>query len=129
MQISKQKVNKILEKQLQQMWYQMVADIKNPQEAREIFSNLLSETELTTVIKRLATGYWLTKKRSYEVIRDNLKVSSASIATIQKDLKNPGWQVAIKKILAEEWATKWEAKIKNLLRVKKYEVKRNSKRS
>ena len=129
MQISKQKVNKILEKQLQQMWYQMVADIKNPKEAREIFSDLLSETELTTVIKRLATGYWLTKKRSYEVIRDNLKVSSASIATIQKDLKNPGWQVAIKKILAEEWATKWEEKIKNLLSVRKYEAKRNSKRS
>jgi uncharacterized protein YerC len=128
-QISKQKVNKILDKQLQQMWYQMVADIKNPQEAREIFSNLLSETELTTVIKRLATGYWLTKKRSYEVIRDNLKVSSASIATIQKDLKNPGWQVAIKKVLAEEWATKWEEKIKNLLKIRKYEAKRNSKRS
>ena len=119
MQISKQKVNKILDKQLQQMWYQMVADIKNPQEAREIFSDLLSETELTTVIKRLATGYWLTKKRSYEVIRDNLKVSSASIATIQKDLKNPGWQVAIKKVLAEEWATKWEEKIKKLFVVKK----------
>jgi uncharacterized protein YerC len=128
-QISKQKVNKILENQLQQMWYQMVADIKNPREAREIFSNLLSETELTTVIKRLATGYWLTKKRSYEVIRDNLKVSSASIASIQKDLKNPGWQIAIKKILAEEWATKWEEKIKSLLKVRRYEAKRNSKRS
>jgi uncharacterized protein YerC len=117
-QVSKQKVNKILEKQLQQMWYQMVADIKTPQEAEVIFSNLLSGTELTTVIKRLATGYWLTKKRSYEVIRDNLKVSSASIATIQKDLKNPGWQLAIKKILAEEWATKWEEKIRKLIKFK-----------
>ena len=115
MQISKQKVNKNLNKQLTRVWYQMVADIKSPAEAEYIFNSILSETELVTVIKRLAVGYWLTKKRSYEVIKDNLKVSSATIATIQQDLKKPGWRIAIKKVLAEEWATKWEVKIKNLL--------------
>jgi uncharacterized protein YerC len=115
MQISKQKVNQNLDKQLAAAWYQMIADIKTPAEAEHIFNNMLSETELTTVIKRLAVGYWLTKKRSYEVIKSNLKVSSATIATIQQDLKKPGWQLAIKKVLAEEWATKWEGKIKNIL--------------
>ena len=89
----------------------MVADIKSVNEAEVIFSSILSETELITVIKRLGVGYWLTKKRSYEVIKDNLKVSSATIATIQQELKNPGWNQAIRKVLAEEWATKWEAKI------------------
>jgi uncharacterized protein YerC len=114
-QISKQKINKNLDKQLTGAWYQMVTDIKTPIEAERIFNSILSETELTTVIKRLAVGYWLTKKRSYEVIKGNLKVSSATIATIQQDLKKPGWQLAIRKILADEWATKWEVKIKNLL--------------
>jgi uncharacterized protein YerC len=118
-QISKQKVNKILQKQLEVTLFQMVADIKTPQEAESVLNNLLSETELTTVIKRLAVGYWLTKKRSYEVIRDNLKVSSATIATIQQDLKQPGWQLAIKKILAEEWATKWEERIKKFIKLKR----------
>lgn len=121
MQVSKQKVNKILEKQLGQMLFQMVADIKTPHEAEAIFKNLLSETELVTVIKRLATGYWLTKKRSYEVIKENLKVSSATIATIAQDMKSPGWQLAMKKVLAEEWATKWEQKIKDLLKMKKHD--------
>jgi uncharacterized protein YerC len=114
-QISKQKVNKNLDKQLAGAWYQMVADIKTPKEAEKIFDCILSETELTTVIKRLAVGYWLTKKRSYEIIKGNLKVSSATIATIQRDLKKPGWQAAMKKVLAEEWATKWEEKIKKML--------------
>lgn len=115
MQISKQKVNKILEKQLETMLFQMVADIKTPNEAKYVFSGLLSETELITVIKRLGVGYWLTKGRSYEVIKDNLKVSSATIASIQQDLNKPGWKLALKKILAEEWATKWEEKIKKFL--------------
>lgn len=115
MQISKHKINKNLDKQLADIWYQLVVDIKNPQEAEKIFSSILSETELVTVIKRLAVGYWLTKKRSYEIIKSNLKVSSATIATIQQDLKKPGWQLIMKKILAEEWATKWEEKIKKML--------------
>ena len=115
MQISKHKINKNLDKQLAEAWYQMVTDIKTPEEAEKIFNSILSETELTTVIKRLAVGYWLTKKRSYEVIKENLKVSSATIATIQQDLKKPGWQAAMKKVMAEEWATKWEEKIKNML--------------
>lgn len=116
MQISKQKVNKILEKQLSEVWYQMVADIKSAREAEEIFKSILSDTELTTVIKRLGVGYWLTKKRNYEVIKENLKVSSATIATIHQDLNKPGWKLAIKKVIAEEWATKWEEKIKKLIK-------------
>ena len=115
MQISKQKVNKSLEKQLALMLYQLVCDIKNVKEAEDILKNILSDTELTTVIKRLGVGYWLTKRRSYEVIRDNLKVSSATIATIHQELEKPGWKMALKKVLAEEWATKWEAKIKKIL--------------
>ena len=115
MQISKQKVNRALDKQLSAMLYQLIVDIKNPEDAEKIFNNLLSDTELTTLIKRLGVAYWLTKKRSYEVIKTNLKVSSATIATLGREIKNPGWQMAIKKVLAEEWATKWEEKIKKLI--------------
>jgi uncharacterized protein YerC len=119
MQISKNKVNKNLDKQLASQFFQMIADLKNAKEAEKVFQNLLSETELITVIKRLAVGYWLTNKRSYEVIKNTLKVSSATIATIHADLNKPGWQTAIKKIMAEEWATKWEAKIQKLIKLRK----------
>jgi len=115
-QVSKQKVNKILEKQVTDLWFQMVADIKTPDEAKIVFEDLFSETEKSALIKRLAVGYWLVKKRSYETIKQNLKVSSATIATVAQGLTRPGWKLAMQKVMAEEWATKWETKIKKLIK-------------
>ena len=87
MQISKQKMNAGLEKQLYKTLWQLLADIKSPQEAEVLIGDLLSTTELATLVKRLAVAYWLSKKRSYENIKVNLKVSSATVAEVQKQLK------------------------------------------
>ena len=116
MQVSKQKVNPTLEKQLYRMWGQLIADIKFPAEAVKISESIFSTTELLTIIKRLGVAYWLSKGRSYENIKQNLKVSSATIASIQQELKKPGWKLALEKVMAEEWASKWEEKIKNLFK-------------
>jgi len=116
MQVSKQKVNPTLEKQLYRMWGQLIADIKFPAEADKISESIFSTTELLTIIKRLGVAYWLSKGRSYENIKKNLKVSSATIASIQQELKKPGWKLALEKVMAEEWASKWEEKIKNLFK-------------
>lgn len=116
MQISKQKVNVVLEKQLYKTLWQLLADIKSPQEAEVLIGGLLSVTELTTLAKRLAVAYWLSKKRSYENIKVNLKVSSATVADVQKQLKRPGWKLAIQKVTADEWANVWEQKIKGFLK-------------
>ena len=116
MQISKQKVNAVLEKQLYKTLWQLLADIKSPQEAEVLIGDLLSATELSTLAKRLAVAYWLSKKRSYENIKVNLKVSSATVAELQKQLKRPGWKLAIQKVTADEWANVWEQKIKGFLK-------------
>lgn len=116
MQVSKKHINSQLEKQVSNMWYQLIVDIKTPDEAEKIMGGLLSETEITAITKRLAVGYWLVKNRSYENIRDNLKVSSATIAAVHAETKKPGWKMALQKVMAEEWATKWEEKIKGILR-------------
>lgn len=116
MQVSKRQINKILDKEISKIFYQLIADVKTPDEARTVFECLLSQTEIVAMVKRLAVGYWLTKKRSYGIISQNLKISSATVATIAKDLKKPGWQLAIKKVLADEWATKWEEKIQKILK-------------
>ena len=112
MQVSKRSVNGVLKKQIQKMWYQLVTDIKTPEDAEMILGGLLSETESEAVTKRLAVGYWLSNGRSYENIKENLKVSSATVASIQQELKKPEWIKTIQIVKAEEWATKWEAKIK-----------------
>lgn len=116
MQVSKKRINHLLEKQILGMWHQLIVDIKNPEEAKKVMESLLSETEMTAITKRLAVGYWLAKKRSYENIRDNLRVSSATIAAVANEMRNPGWKLAMEKVTAEEWASKWEEKIKGILR-------------
>lgn len=118
MQVSKKRVNPILDKQIQEMWYQLVVDIKSREEAAQVLGSLLSETEMVAITKRLAVGYWLEKKRSYENIKENLRVSSATIAAIQQESKKAGWKLAMQKVMADEWASKMEDKIKSLFRKK-----------
>lgn len=115
MQTSKRVVNKTLERQLAQTVFQLVTDIKNPGNAETILSTILSPVELSTVIKRISIAYWLSKGRKYENIKNNLKVSSASISEIQKQIHKPGWQLTLKYLSADEWATVWEEKIKKFL--------------
>ena len=118
MQASKKRLNPNLEKQIQAMWYQLIVDVKTLEEAQKVMDALLSETESTAITKRLAVGYWLTKKRSYENIKENIKVSSATIAAIGQELKKSGWKMAIQKVMAEEWATQMEKKIKNVFKMR-----------
>jgi len=53
MQVSKQLLNPNLEAQLYRMWHQLVADVKNPEEAETVCLSLFSQTELVTIVKRL----------------------------------------------------------------------------
>lgn len=115
MQTSKRVVNKTLERQLTQTVYQLIADVKNTGNAESVLSSILSPVELSTVIKRVSIAYWLSKGRKYENIKNNLKVSSASISEIQKQIRKPGWQLTLKYLSADEWATVWEEKIKKFL--------------
>lgn len=94
----------------------MVADLKDAQEAEVLLRGFLSETEMVALAKRLAIGYWLSKGRSYENIKENLKVSSATVAEVQQNLRTIGWKLAIKKVTADEWANQWETKIKGFFK-------------
>ncbi len=116
MQVSKLKVNATLEKQLFYNFFQLVVDLKSVDEVQLIFKDLLSPAELTSITKRLAVAYWLIKGRSYGNIKDNLKVSSATIADIHPRLKKPGFKLALQKITADEWATLWEQRIRHVFK-------------
>ncbi len=116
MQMSKKTVNATLEKQLSQTVYQLICDIRSPKEAKLILETILSPMELSAVIKRVSIVYWLSKNRKYDNIKNNLMVSSASIADVQKQIKSAGWQEVLRHINAEEWAGVWEKKIKSVFR-------------
>ncbi len=116
MQVSNRKLNDALEKQIFSIFYQTLADLKTPEEVDSVISDLLTETEQTALAKRLAIAMFLDKGRSYENIRDTLKVSSATIASVAEQMGNPGMQMALKKIKAEEWADEWAGKISGIFK-------------
>lgn len=113
MQVSKQNVSKSIEKKIFKSLYQVIADLKKPNEVEKFLEDVLSETERTVLAKRLGIAYYLSKNKSYEAIRQDLKVSSATIASVQKWLEKggEGLQLAIKAIEADEWAGEMAEKV------------------
>jgi len=115
MRISENKVNPALQRQVQEMLFQAISDLKNPSEARQFFSDFFTEAEYEVFTKRMAIAYWLKKGRTYANIKKNLKVSSATIANIQEMMTRPGFELLLKKVEAEEWATLWANRIKKFV--------------
>jgi len=104
-------LNKSLKGQIIKTLAQTISDLKNVSEVEEFLYDFFNDQELETYSKRLAVVYWLKKKRSYENIKENIKVSSATIATIRSLTQKPGIKLALTKIEAEEWANQWADKI------------------
>jgi uncharacterized protein YerC len=115
MQISKKKLNSTIKNQIEKIFFQMISDTNNPQDAGMIFSDFLTETEKQVITKRLAVAIYLDKGRSYQNIKDALKVSSATIASVNEKMGDPGIQLALRKIKAEQWSDDWSAKISSLV--------------
>jgi uncharacterized protein YerC len=112
-QISKRQLDKDFENKIKDILAQVISDINNKDQAKDFLTDFLSETEFMALSKRLAVILYLDQKRSYEEIKDEIKVSSATIATTQSLLEkqSQGVILALKLVKAEEWATKWAGKI------------------
>ncbi|OGV89883.1 hypothetical protein A2Z41_00740 [Microgenomates group bacterium RBG_19FT_COMBO_39_10] len=112
MQVSKKKVNPNLKNQIYQLLYQVIADIRSKKEAEIFLNEGLTETELEIFAKRLGAAYYLNKGRSYANIKTNLRLSSATISSVAEQMKKgKGFETALQKINAEEWANKWAERI------------------
>ena len=116
MRTSEKKLNPSLEKEISNIFVQTVADLRDLQETRTFLKDFFNESEFEAFSKRLAIAYWLKKGRSYNNIKDNLKVSSATIASVQTLMDKAGFKLALKKIEAEEWANQWAEKIKKFIK-------------
>lgn len=116
MRVSGKKLNPSLKNQITKTLAQTLADLKDLKEAHTFLKDFLNDTELETVAKRLAVAYWLKKGRSYANIKENLKVSSATISSVQSMMTREGFQLGLKKIEAEEWANQWSKKIRKFIK-------------
>ena len=119
MRISETKLHQSLKNQIISTLTQLVTDFKNEDESKQFLKDFFTSSELETYAKRLAVAYWLKKGRSYANIKQNLKVSSATIAQVSEILDKPGMKLALKKLEAEEWANVWAERIQKILPVGK----------
>ncbi len=120
MQVSKKKISPSLKRQIYQLLYQALADIRSKKEVETFLKEALTPTELEIFAKRMGAAYYLDKGRSYSNIKANLKLSSATISGVaEKMKKGKGFEIALSKIRAEEWANEWAKKISKRFKGKK----------
>lgn len=111
MRSSDQAINVAMEEEIEDLLVQIISDIKGADEAKILLSDLLTETERVAIAKRLAIALSLTNGKSYEEIKESLKVSSATIAKVQESLDSDGMKLAIEKIRIDDWAGDWAGKL------------------
>lgn len=116
MQLSTKRLNKTLENQISKMLLSTLCEITAPETMADVLADLLTDTERVATMKRLGIAIYLDKGRSYDDIKNNLKVSSATIATVAESMGNPGTVELLKRIKAEEWANDWTDKISKGIR-------------
>jgi TrpR-related protein YerC/YecD len=116
MRTSDKKINSVLKSQITKTFVRAICDFKTPEELEKFLKDFFTDAESETFVKRLAIAYWLKKGRSYANIRDNLKVSSATISSVQNMMDSVGIKLALKNIEAEEWANQWAEKIKKFIK-------------
>lgn len=114
MRVSSSKLSQVLYSQLLDQFAQLLADLKTKDDVKVVLTDILTDTERELLVKRLAIIYYLHKGRSYTNIKQNLKVSSATIASAAALMARPGIKHALKLMTAEEWANKWADKFTKL---------------
>lgn len=105
-----------LQKEITNTFFQTLEDLKTKKDFEIFFNDLLIQEELEVLTKRLAIAYWLHKKRDYENIKTNLRVTAKEIEEVEEKLDSRGYKLALKYMEAEEWSNKWSEKIKKVIK-------------
>jgi len=115
MQVSKLKLSNKVKTEVFNNLYQVLADLNSTEEIKTFMESFFSKTELTINAKRLTIALFLKQGRAYKKIKQTLKVSSATIASIEKlrHKNKEGFELAFERLEADEWADQWSKKITN----------------
>lgn len=118
MQVSKTKLERKVKKEVFDDFYQVLADLRKKENAKIFCQNFLTKAEQTILAKRLAISYSLEKNKSYDEIKKKLRVSSATIANVDKMMSKgkKGFALALGKIEADRWASELAKKISKKLK-------------
>lgn len=103
-QVSKIPVKKEVYEQIFGLLLRVLSEGRSEKEASTLLNDLLTPTEKIVLAKRLAVALLLAKGFAYEEIRDTLKVSRPTIATINIALKykGEGYRSFVEQVLREQ---------------------------
>lgn len=103
-QVSKRVLTKQIEQRLFQNFWELVADIKKPQDVQTFLDEFLSPTEKVMLAKRMAIVILLSTGHDYRAISSMLKVSTSTVAkfALFLKIKSPGFQLLITKYLQKQ---------------------------
>lgn len=112
-QVSKYQLGKNTQTRLYKLFWETIAELRNPINAEEFFNDLLTPTEKIMLSKRLAIAVMLIRGYDYESIRTQLNVSPGTIGSISLWLKysRQGYRKTVEKLLKKE---KFEKLLKNI---------------
>lgn len=117
--VSKRVLNKSVEDKMYNTLWESFALLKSKSDIKFFLEDLLSSVERKMIAKRLAIAALLLHGYKYESIKDILKVSRETIATVSLALENnKGYKVTINKIASSESAKDfWKSILKAAHRI------------
>ncbi len=113
MQISSKSLTAKKQKKIFDHLHLLISDLRTPDQAEKVLKDFLTKTEYTVLAKRLAIAIMLDQGQSYESIRKELKVSSATISSVSDQMEEEGMKLAVKKIKVDQWAENAASKIQS----------------
>ena len=116
-QVSKYPVHKSVEKRMFEIFRTTISHLRNSDDIEEFLHDFLSPVEKIMLAKRLTIAVLLAKGYSYPTIRQILRVTPTTIATISLSLKysGKGYKKMVKKILSDEKKDNFWQKIEDIL--------------
>jgi uncharacterized protein YerC len=116
-QVSRRPLGQKLENELSRLLIRVVVDLKNPDEIENFLKDFLSPMEKIMLAKRLAIAVLIGKGHDYQQIKEILKVTAGTIASVSLKYKyaGQGYKRIVEKILRQEKTEKLLDKIDDLL--------------
>lgn len=120
-QISPRRLDPKVSSQIYNTFLSAIADLTTPSSTRTFLTDLLSDTEITMLAKRLSIAYMLRKKYTTRDISNILKVSLGTINRVNSTLQTQGngYKQIVDRMLKEEkivaFFSKLEAKLDRAL--------------
>lgn len=116
-QISRKPIRKEVYEQIFELFLRIFTESHSRKKTILLLDDLLSPTEKIVLAKRLAIALLLAKGYGYEEIKEILKVSMTTIATVNLNLKykGEGYRYFVNRILREQKIGKIWEKIEDLI--------------